>query len=246
MPDKGVCKSEGGEDVRAFVDLHIHSCLSPCGDALMTPNNIVNMSMLKGLDFIAVTDHNSARNLPAVEKVCAQTGVLLLPGMELTTQEEVHLLSYFPTVAQACAFSEEIYPFLPPIKNRASLFGEQQVMNEEDEQVGEEEKLLLSALDLSIDELVDRIHAAGGAAVPAHINRGNNGLLNVLGFLPPGLPVDAVEVTRDMPCAADVSALRVLHSSDAHYIENILEAEVSLEVPEKSVAALFDWILGKG
>ncbi len=228
--------------MRVFVDLHIHSCLSPCGDALMTPNNIVNMSMLKGLDIIAVADHNTAKNLPAVKKVCDEVGVLLLPAMELTTQEEAHLLSYFPTVEQACAFSEEIYPYLPPIKNRASLFGEQQVMNEEDKQIGTEEKLLISALDLSIDELVIRIHAAGGLAVPAHINRGNNGLLNVLGFLPPGMPVDAVEVARAMPCMADVSSLRVLHSSDAHYLENILEAEFDLHIPERSVEALFEWI----
>lgn len=228
--------------MQVFADLHIHSCLSPCGDALMTPNNIVNMSMLKGLDVIAVADHNTARNLPAVEKVCLETGVQLLPAMELTTQEEVHLLAYFPTVAQACAFSDEIYPFLPPIKNRPSLFGDQQVMDENDEQIASEEKLLISALDLSIDDLVLRIHAAGGAAVPAHINRGSNGLLNVLGFLPPALPIDAVEVAPALPCSADVSALRATRSSDAHYIENIMEREFSIDLPEKTAAALFNWL----
>ena len=226
----------------AYIDLHIHSCLSPCGDSLMTPNNIVNMSMLKGLDIIAVTDHNSARNLPAVKRVCDETGIQLLPGMELTTQEEVHLLAYFPTVEAACGFSDEIHGHLPPIKNRADIFGEQQVMDEEDEQIAEEELLLLSALDLSIDRLVDMIHAEGGLAVPAHINRGSNGLLNALGFLPPTLPIDAVEVARGMPCAADVSRLRVLHSSDAHYIENILEAEVGLALPAKTTEAVFAWI----
>ena len=84
--------------MRLFCDLHIHSCLSPCGDELMTPNNIAGMAMLKGLDAIAVADHNSARNLPALSKTCAAMGVLLLPAMELTTAEEAHLLSYFPTV----------------------------------------------------------------------------------------------------------------------------------------------------
>ena len=230
--------------MRLFCDLHIHSCLSPCGDELMTPNNIAGMAMLKGLDAIAVADHNSARNLPALAKTCAAMGVLLLPAMEITTAEEAHLLSYFPTVEAAVDFSEEIHAFLPPIPNRPDLFGAQQVLNEDDEQVGTEELLLLSALSLSLDELVERINARGGAAVPAHINRGNNGLLNVLGFLPPGLEVAAVEVWRELPCQADVSRLRVLNSSDAHYLENMLEREISYEVSEKSVASLFTYIKG--
>ncbi|HIS03008.1 MAG TPA: PHP domain-containing protein [Candidatus Pullichristensenella avicola] len=228
--------------MRLFCDLHIHSCLSPCGDELMTPNNIAGMAMLKGLDAIAVADHNCARNLPALAKTCAAMGVLLLPAMELTTAEEAHLLSYFPTVEAALEFSEEIHAYLPPIPNRPDLFGAQQVLNEDDEPAGVEDTLLLSALSLSLDELVGRINARGGAAVPAHINRGNNGLLNVLGFLPPGLDIAAVEVWRALPCALDVSALRVLHSSDAHYLENMLEREVSYEVAEKSVEALFAYI----
>ena len=101
-------------------------------------------------------------------------------------------------------------------------------------QVDTEEFLLLNALSLSLDELVERINARGGAAVPAHINRGNNGLLNVLGFLPPGLEIAAVEVWRALPCPLDVSSLRVLHSSDAHYLENMLEREVFYDVAEKA------------
>ena len=228
--------------MRLFCDLHIHSCLSPCGDELMTPNNIAGMAMIKGLDAIAVADHNCARNLPALAKTCSAMGVLLLPAMELTTAEEAHLLSYFPTVEAALDFSEELHGHLPPIQNRPDIFGPQQVLDEDDEQVGSEDLLLLNALSLSLDELVGRINARGGAAVPAHINRGSNGLLNVLGFLPPGLEIAAVEVWREMPCRADVSKLRVLHSSDAHYLENMLEREVSYEVAEKSVEALFEYI----
>ena len=228
--------------MRLFCDLHIHSCLSPCGDELMTPNNIAGMAMLKGLDAIAVADHNSARNLPALAKTCAAMGVLLLPAMEITTAEEAHLLAYFPTVEAAVDFSGEIHAFLPPIPNRPDLFGPQQVLDENDEQVDTEEFLLLNALSLSLDELVERINARGGAAVPAHINRGNNGLLNVLGFLSPGLEIAAVEVWRALPCPLDVSSLRVLHSSDAHYLENMLEREVFYDVAEKSVAALFEYV----
>ena len=155
--------------MRLYCDLHIHSCLSPCGDELMTPNNIAGMAMLKGLDAIAVADHNSARNLPALAKTCAAMGVLLLPAMEITTAEEAHLLAYFPTVEAAVDFSGEIHAFLPPIPNRPDLFGPQQVLDENDEQVDTEEFLLLNALSLSLDELVERINARGGAAVPAHI-----------------------------------------------------------------------------
>ena len=230
--------------MRVYVDLHLHSCLSPCGDELMTPNNIAGMSMLKQLDVIAVADHNSARNLPAVAEACRVVGVGLLPAMELTTAEEVHLLAYFPDVNSACAFSQEIYPFLPAVDNRPALFGPQQVMNDQDEEIASEPRLLISALNLTIDELVNRIHARGGAAVPAHINRGSNGLLNALGFLPPDLPVDALETTRGMPCAANLSGRRLLHSSDAHDLGNISERDFFLELEEATPEAVFRWIRG--
>lgn len=230
--------------MRVYVDLHLHSCLSPCGDELMTPNNIAGMSMLKQLDVIAVADHNSARNLPAVAEACRVVGVGLLPAMELTTAEEVHLLAYFPDVDSSCAFSQEIYPFLPAVDNRPALFGPQQVMNDQDEEIASEPRLLISALNLTIDELVNRIHARGGAAVPAHINRGSNGLLNALGFLPPDLPVDALETTRGMPCAANLSGRRLLHSSDAHDLGNISERDFFLELEEATPEAVFRWIRG--
>jgi len=228
--------------VRAHCDLHIHSCLSPCGDDLMTPNNIARMAYIKGLDVIALTDHNTAGNLPATEKVCRLLGVGFLPGMELTTQEEAHLLAYFPTVGHALSFSDEIYPFLPEIPNRPALFGKQTALDENDEPLYEEPKLLISALSLSLEEVIDRVHANGGLPVPAHINRGANGLLNVLGFLPPGLRVSALEVTRALPCPVDLSGYRVLFSSDAHTLEDILERGETIEVCEISAQAVFHHI----
>ncbi len=145
-----------------FCDLHIHSCLSPCGDALMTPNNIVGMAFIKGLDVIAVCDHNSARNLPAVKAAADLMNVLLLPGMELTTREEAHMLCYFRTVQACMAFGEEIYAHLAPTPNDERFFGRQQVMNEQDEEIGVEERLLIGALDLPFEACAARIHAAGG------------------------------------------------------------------------------------
>ena len=117
-------------------------------------------------------------------------------------------------------------------------------MNDQDEEIASEPRLLISALNLTIDELVNRIHARGGAAVPAHINRGSNGLLNALGFLPPDLPVDALETTRGMPCAANLSGRRLLHSSDAHDLGNISERDFFLELEEATPEAVFRWIRG--
>lgn len=229
--------------MKCAVDLHIHSCLSPCGDELMTPNNIVGMSKLKELDMIAVTDHNTAMHLPAIKAVADVMGLAILPGLELTTREEAHLLAYFQTVEEAVAFSECIYPFLPAIPNRPDLFGPQTQLSEDDEPVREEEKLLISALDKGVDELVPMILEAGGLAIPAHINRGSNGILNALGFLPPDLPFSALEVSRDFPLPPKgIPPLPQLHSSDAHYLENILEREVFLELDEPTPQAFFQSI----
>lgn len=222
----------------------MHSCLSPCGDMDMTPNNIVNMSLLKGLDMIAVADHNTARHLPVISRVAKEAGIQLLPAIELNTREEVHMLAYFRTVEEAAAFSDEIYEFLPKVKNRPSLFGQQALMDEEDEIIGEEERLLISALNLSVDDLANMLIRRGALAVPAHINRGSNGILQALGFLPPDEPFSALEVSIGHPLPhKGIPPLAQLHSSDAHYLENILEATEFLNLPECSPDGFFEYIL---
>lgn len=232
--------------MRISCDLHIHSCLSPCGDALMTPNNIVGMAYIKQLDAIAVCDHNTAENLPAVQEVANMMNVLLLPGMELTTREEAHMLAYFPDVESCRAFGAFVYQYLPPIPNRPEFFGVQKKMNSQDEEVAQEERLLISALDLGFDECEKHIHQFGGLCVPAHINRGSNGALNALGFLPKHVHYDALEVSdkAEKP-SMDLEGYRILRSSDAHYLENILEPEFFIQVKERSVQALFDAIAGR-
>ena len=232
--------------MKLFCDLHIHSCLSPCGDMLMTPNNIVGMAFIKQLDAIAVCDHNTCLNLPAVKEAADMMGVVLLPGMELTTREEAHMLAYFPDVDSALRFSAFVYEHLPPIPNRPEFFGRPVIMNGQDEETGEADRLLISALDLSFEECERAIHEHGGLCVPAHINRGSNGVLNALGFLPSGAKYDALEVsdTVAMP-PVDLSGYRLLRSSDAHYLENILEPSFTLEVREKSAQGIFDAISGK-
>ncbi len=207
----------------------------------MTPANLCGMAAIKGLQMIALTDHNTARNLPAAQKCCDAYGLLLIPGMEITTREEVHLLSYLPDVGTALEFGELIKTHLPKKKNKPSLFGNQLVMNDDDEVTDEEDALLIGATDLSLNELVGMIRERGGVPVPAHINRGSNGLLVNLGFVPPELHFTAVEVWRALPCAHTPQQGRlVLHSSDAHYLGDILEAEESLELPERSVAGFLN------
>ena len=230
-----------------FADLHIHSCLSPCGDDDMTPADICGMAKLKGLEVIAVTDHNAAANLPYVQKAADFYGLLLIPGMEITTREEVHMLGYFPDVETAVAFGDFLKPHMPRGKNRPSFFGHQYVMNEDGEVLREEETLLMGASDLPLKAAAQAVRDRGGVPVPAHINRGSNGLLVNLGFFPDDIDFPAVEVWRALPCSHSAQAGRVvLHSSDAHYLGDILEAEVTIPLREKTVGAFLDYLLQRG
>ena len=151
-----------------FTDLHMHSCLSPCGSDDMTPANLCGMAALKGLNMIALTDHNTGLNLPAAKACCDAYGLTLIPGMEITTREEVHLLGYFPDVDTSVAFGQEVTAQLPKKKNKPSLFGNQLIMNEDDEVIQELDALLIGATDLTLAQWVQRIREAGGVAVPAH------------------------------------------------------------------------------
>lgn len=224
-----------------FVDLHIHSCLSPCADDDMTPANICGMAHIKGLDAIAVTDHNTARNLPYVKEAADYYHLILLPGMEVTTREEVHLLGYFPTVEDALEAGEMFSSHLPKMPNRPKFFGNQYIMNTDDEIMGEEMRMLIGATDLDLTECTEIIRKRGGVAIPAHINRGSNGLLVNLGLMPqePAYPV--VEVARHMDIhPAIVKDRMVLYSSDAHQLGNIMEAEFDFPVERFSLGGLFD------
>ncbi|MDO4548726.1 MAG: histidinol-phosphatase [Clostridia bacterium] len=226
----------------------MHSCLSPCGDELMTPNNIARMSLLKGLDLIALTDHNTAGQVPAIKKVCDEIGLGFIPGVEITTAEEAHMLAYFRTVEDDLRFCEFIYPHIPDIPNRPEFFGEQTFMDEEDEVTGYEKKLLISAVDISIDDLAEKVREMGGLPIPAHINRGSNGVLNALGFLPPFAPFAAVEIARDLPLAPSpgVDKYLALHSSDAHRLEDIFERTEFLPLKDATPEAFFEYILENG
>jgi len=225
--------------MKLAVDLHIHSCLSPCASDEMTPNNIVNMAYLKGLNAIAITDHNSALNLPAAAAVAKGRGLVLLPGIEVQSREELHLLCYFPDVDTALEFGGAIYGYLPDMPNNTDVFGPQSVLDEDDEEVQREPRLLVQSLSLSMDEVIALAAQRGGLTVPAHINRPSYSLLAQLGFMPPHLSFPALELYEGAPQPKmDLSKYLVFHSSDSHDLGAILEPSVYIDAESCSARGL--------
>jgi len=217
-----------------FYDLHMHSCLSPCGDVDMTPNNLVNMAMLKGLNIIALTDHNTARNCPAALQVARGLPITVLPGLELNTSEEIHVVFIFPDIDRAMAFDAYVYDRLNKVENRHEIFGEQIIMDADDRVTGVENMLLINATSISIDETWALARRFGGFCWPAHIDRQSNSVIAALGFLPPDLPHPTLEVYRPElffrdPHNREITAgKRIITNSDAHTLTDIAEPVRSL------------------
>ena len=233
---------------RVPYDLHMHSCLSPCGDMDMTPGNIVGMAMIKELDVIALTDHNTVKNCPSFLNIAKQYGIIAIPGMELTTMEEVHVVCLFEDLKKAMAFNEEVYGKLQKVANCPEIFGQQVIMNDEDEPVGIEENLLINATDIGFDDVWELVNRYDGVMIPAHIDKKSNSLLANLGFIPEDSKFTCVEVKnmdnwhrlkREHPY---LEKCNVITSSDAHYLENINEPINYLTVREKSVRGVLDAI----
>lgn len=224
--------------MKIYTDFHIHTALSPCGDADMTPNNIVNMAVIKGLDAIAITDHNSSENALACMEVGKQNGLLVIPGMELQTREEVHVICLFPDIESALEFQEYVYSKLPPLKNNEKLFGEQLVIDADDEIIGHNDRLLLSSADLTLRDAFNKVNELNGAFIPAHIDRDAYGIINALGFIPDDLPISTLEyrkkegLQRLVDSGIVAKCYNFIQSSDAHYLQDISEQENSMEVNE--------------
>jgi len=220
--------------VRIAVDLHIHSALSPCAQDDMTPNNIVNMAVLKGLDAIAITDHNSCDNVGSA-MAAAGSRLVILPGMEVQSREEVHLLCYFAELAALDRFGSIVRYHLHAPANDPRRFGHQLIINEKDEIIGEKSELLISSIDLSIDEIVFEVRKRGGVVVPAHVDRPSYSILSQLGFISPELGFNTLEVSKS--CSGIIShddKFSYFFSSDAHCLEDILERESFIFVDELS------------
>ncbi len=210
---------------RYRADLHVHTCLSPCGDLLMSPLKITAQAVSRNIDIIAVCDHNSAENVPAVQ-AAAGTRVVVLPGLEICTKEEMHVLGIFRDIDSAFQMQTLVYDNLPG-KNDPDAFGMQVVANEHDEVVALQDRLLIGAVDVPAEQIVDEIHRLGGIAIASHIDRESYSVISQLGFIPATLRFDALELTHHIENDearkrfTDLPPVPFVRSSDAHFLGDV-------------------------
>lgn len=231
---------------RYAFDLHLHSCLSPCGGEDNTPANLAGMCALAGIEVAALTDHNTTGNCAAFCRAAEHYGLLALPGMELTTMEEAHVVCLFPGLDAADAFGALVREKLPPIQNNAAVFGPQLLLDEEDRPLGEEAAFLAGAASIGIYEVQALVRSFGGVAWPAHIDRPSFSLLANLGLWDPAMGFPVAEVSRNCPPdlfdRPDLHGVPHFDGSDAHYLDQILDAHQYMVLPERTPQAVLDWL----
>ena len=222
-----------------FYDLHVHSCLSPCGDDDMTPANIAGMASLNGLNIVALTDHNTSKNCPAFFANAKKYGIVPVAGMELTSAEDIHVICLFPTLEAAMDFDSFVDGQRIKIPNRKEIFGNQLVMNESDEVVSEEPDLLINATTIDLESAFREVTTRGGACYPAHVDRESGGMIAVLGDLPYTPRYAAFELNDKASYGEyaeryeKLRGMRYIVSSDAHYLWNISGAENAIELDDE-------------
>lgn len=224
---------------RYYYDLHIHSCLSPCADNDMTPNNIAGMAVLAGLQIVALTDHNTCKNCPAFYEAAKKNGLIPVAGMELTTAEDIHLVCLFPTLEEAMAFDEAVDAQRVRIPNRTDIFGEQWILNAQDEPIGSDPFLLSNATQLTIEQGTALCREMGGVCYPAHVDREANGVIAVLGVFPDDPVYKCAEFHDD--ANEEAYLLRypnlrdkvLLTASDAHFLWDIRDKRAYFELDDE-------------
>ena len=241
-----------------YCDLHIHSCLSPCGDDDMTPGNIVGMSLLNGLQIVALTDHNSVKNCPAFFKIAKDNGIIPIAGVELTTSEDIHVVCLFRDLDSALDFGDFIEARRNLIENEPKIFGRQQIMDENDLECGEEKYLLINSVNVSLEEAFSETDRRGGVCYPAHIDRTSNGIISMLGDIPPEPRYTAFELNdieslkgclERHPILSERGLVHI-QSSDAHYLTDISEKGFAIELDDEPYSsdkvrnALIDYLKG--
>lgn len=219
-------------------DLHVHTVLSPCAAVEMTPRNIVRHAQAAGIDIVAITDHNAGDNVAAALRAAAGTTVAVLPGMELQTREEVHLLALFGKMRDFVKWCGFVALHRSPLRNDEARFGAQFVVDETDELIRVEESMLLASTDLSVEEAVIQVNALDGIAIAAHVDRPMFSCLTQLGFIPPDLGLAAVEVSRNTRAESAreklsrIGDLPIITSSDAHTIEDFISGPKTMFLAE--------------
>lgn len=222
--------------MRVKIDLHNHSCLSPCACDDLTPALLAVEAMEQGIHILALSDHNSTRNLPAFKEACELCSIMPLYGIEVTTVEEVHVLCLFESIEDAQAFGTFIEFLLPPIQNNPRLFGNQLVVNLEGEVIERVDKLLISTSGISFSDVVEEALSRDALVIPAHIDRYANSVLANLGFLPK-LSYSALEAIR-LPVEAETYNHTIITGSDAHRLEEVGRRACYVHMEEISFEAL--------
>jgi predicted metal-dependent phosphoesterase TrpH len=240
--------------LRSFsADLHIHSALSPCAEDKMRPLEVLNKIISLGIDVFSITDHNSVFNNLAFSVFAKERKILFVPGIEVQSSEEIHLLGYFPEVHMLERFFLVSVKtgVMKGMKNDPKRFGRQVKINTKGEVIGEEEEMLSMPLDLSLDELVNSIHLHGGIAVAAHIDRGFS-VISHLGFIPATLKLDAVEVS-DVNKIEDIRSnyladreINVISSSDSHYLDMMKKPKMKLWLDNSDAKSCLNCLKGDG
>ena len=212
-----------------FCDLHLHSALSPCGDNDMTPNNIVNMAVLCGLNIIAITDHNSIGNVEAAMKAAENLPITVVP---------------FPTLEKAAGFNSWLDRYRLPIKNKPKIFGDQLYLNEKDELTGTEELLLVTAASCSIYDAAPAARSFGAVVFPAHVDKTAYSVISNLGTVPEDLGFTTVELSKNTSKEEALlkfpflSKYRIITNSDSHYLDSFYETQNPIDLEEPTAAAL--------
>lgn len=221
-------------------DLHIHTVLSPCGDLDMSPVNIVSEAAQKGLDIIGITDHNTTRHCRLISKIAGEKGIFVMQGAEVTTKEEIHCLTFFENTDALNQFQEFLDANLPDIENNPVIFGHQVQVDENENIVYEEKKLLTNSISKTIKEVEVFVHNLNGLFIPAHIDRKKNSIYSQLGFLPENMNADALEVSRASSpeeysgLHPEIKKFPLLRNSDSHYIDTIGKAYTDFNLAEAS------------
>jgi PHP family Zn ribbon phosphoesterase len=220
--------------------MHIHTCLSPCSDWEMSPKNIVETSLNAGLNIIAICDHNSAENAAPAMREGTKHGLRVLPGIEICSREEVHIMTIFEKIEQTLEMQAYVYAHLPG-ENKPEVFGYQVVANEKDEVLGENPRLLIGATRLKIHDIVEKARSLGGLCIASHVDRLAFGLIGQLGFIPPDLMLDGVEVSYRVPLkkarenVSGIDAFSCITGSDAHFLKDIGKARTVFVMAEPTV-----------
>lgn len=231
---------------KLYYDFHIHSCASPCGDDQSTPSSIAGMALIKELDAIALTDHNCTFNCKAMIATANSLGILGIAGAEVCTEEEIHCVCLFETLEGAEEFGKYIYDKTPNIKNDVEVYGHQYIMDENDNILGEIEKILVNACEVSIMELPHIAKQYGGICYPAHIDKSSYSVLSMLGMIPPECGFTVAEISKPTLIDTLISKHKILEkmnivtSSDAHYLWDISEKYYYLENCESSAKAVLE------